>query len=220
MALTLFYPLRVWIPSIRPGQKSLRGRSHGSLEPSLSNIFFTWSVWYLLISYGMPNLVTYFCNFFCWPTLSLFQSIANHASKANYQTYWSPLLKGFVIRKEKTILGILSSSSTMNVVLFSCLHLFHWSPTSCGECRKIQSSHPKPWQVIEYIDQKLQKIQELKSEAKAKHGLMLETECMVLIPTCNICFRSQINTWEASVFLMVKSNVQLQKSFWGNFWSM
>jgi len=26
-----------------------------------------------------------------------------------------------------------------------CLHLFHWSPTSCGECRKIQASHPKPW---------------------------------------------------------------------------
>ena len=112
---------------------------------------------------------------------------------------WNPLLKDFVIRR-KTISEMLSSSSTMNVVLFSCLHLFHWSPTSCGECRKIQSSHPKPWQVIEYIDQKLQKIQELKSEAKAKHGLMLETECMVLIPTCNICFRSQINTWEASVF--------------------
>ena len=132
---------------------------------------------------------------------------------------WNPLLKDFVIRR-KNISGMLSSSSTMNVVLFSCLHLFHWSPTSCGECRKIQSSHPKPWQVIEYIDQKLQKIHELKSEAKAKHGLMLETECMVLIPTCNICFRSQINTWEASVFLMVKSNVQLQKSLWGNFWSM
>ena len=123
-------------------------------------------------------------------------------------------------REKRTILGILTSSSTMNIVLFSCLHLFHWSPTSCGECRKIQSSHPKPWQVIEYIDQKLQKIQELKSEAKAKHGLMLETECMVLIPTCNICFRSQINTWEASAFLMVKGNVQLQKSLWGNFWSM
>ena len=108
---------------------------------------------------------------------------------------WNPLLKDFVIRREKTILGILSSSSTMNVVLFSCLHLFHWSPTSCGECRKIQSSHPKPWQVIEYIDQKLQKkCKKWNLKHKQSMALCLRLNAWCYRATCIICFRSQTNT--------------------------